>query len=125
MRWVRRHERLGGWLALFALALQLTLSFGHVHLDKGAPLSSAAALAISSSQDGGNTSPDPHRRTAGHDFCAICATIGLASTSLLPETAALVPPTAHHYRWLRDYAIGRHASEPHFSFQARGPPTAA
>jgi hypothetical protein len=31
MSWVRTHRRIGGTLALFALALQLVLSFGHVH----------------------------------------------------------------------------------------------
>ena len=32
MRWFRSHARLGSWLALSALALQLALSFGHIHL---------------------------------------------------------------------------------------------
>ena len=46
MRWIRTHRRLGSRLALFALAVQLVVSFGHVHLDKIAP-SSAAASAVS------------------------------------------------------------------------------
>ena len=33
MGWVRRYARFGSWLALAALALQLVLSFGHIHLD--------------------------------------------------------------------------------------------
>ena len=35
-RWmhrIRNNRRFGGWLALFALAVQLVLSFGHVHLE--------------------------------------------------------------------------------------------
>jgi len=32
MRWVRGHRRVGACVALFALALQLVLSFGHIHL---------------------------------------------------------------------------------------------
>ena len=32
MGWVRRHRRHGAVLALIALALQIALTFGHVHL---------------------------------------------------------------------------------------------
>ena len=31
MRWIRDHARQGSWLALFALVLNLGLSFGHIH----------------------------------------------------------------------------------------------
>ena len=33
MNWVHRHRRRGALLSLAALALQITLSFGHVHLN--------------------------------------------------------------------------------------------
>ena len=32
-RWLRYDGRVGSWLALFALTIQLTVSFGHVHLE--------------------------------------------------------------------------------------------
>src|SRR5215472_13233042 len=32
MRWFRANRRFSGTLALFALALQFTLAFGHIHL---------------------------------------------------------------------------------------------
>ena len=32
MHWFRSRSRLGSGLALFSLALQLALSFGHIHL---------------------------------------------------------------------------------------------
>ena len=43
MRWVRCNNRFGSWLALAALALQIVVSFGHVHLDRVAP---SAAVAV-------------------------------------------------------------------------------
>src|SRR5690349_24567587 len=33
MFWFRFHPRFCSWVALFALAIQLVLSFGHIHLD--------------------------------------------------------------------------------------------
>ena len=49
MGWFRSRARLGSYLALLALAFQLALSFGHVHLDHVAP-ASAGAMAIASTQ---------------------------------------------------------------------------
>jgi hypothetical protein len=125
MRWVRRHERVGRWVALFALALQLTLSFGHVHLDNTAPSPASVASVLPSQAASGDAPSDPDRHSAGHDFCAICATISLASTLLLPEPSGLMLPTAGPHRWLQDLEIARPLPEPHLSFQARGPPAAA
>jgi hypothetical protein len=46
MRWFRSRKRSGSYLALFALAFQLAVSFGHVHLERIAPPSvGASALA--------------------------------------------------------------------------------
>ena len=36
MHWVRANRRIGAWVALFALSLQLVLSFGHVHAHSAA-----------------------------------------------------------------------------------------
>ena len=33
MYWVRSNRRFGSWAALFALAIQLVLSFGHIHIE--------------------------------------------------------------------------------------------
>ena len=74
MRWVRRNRRIGAWAALVAFALQIMLSFGHVHRDKLAFASSSAAdisLAQAASRD--NAPASPNRHTGASDFCAICA----------------------------------------------------
>ena len=33
MHWIRKNSRFGSWAAVFALALQLVLSFGHIHAE--------------------------------------------------------------------------------------------
>jgi hypothetical protein len=54
MHWFRA-QRAATWLALFALACQLALTFGHVHLDRpGAP---PDILATARSGDAHSTAP--------------------------------------------------------------------
>jgi hypothetical protein len=125
MRWVRLNRRIGAWAALFALALQITLSFGHVHLEKFATQSSSAAgisLAQTAGRDG---APNPHRHTGANDFCAICATIALVAGSALPESARLALPVAGPAASPREFAITLASDATRFLFQARAPPLAA
>ena len=121
-RWVRRYRRWGACAALFALALQLALSFGHVHLD-GVPGSNPALAAISASPAddvGAPSNSDHHPGT--QDFCAICAAIGLASSLVLPQPAQLALPVTDTQKWPRQYQAALAARDPHFLFQARAPP---
>lgn len=125
MRWIRRKQRIGAWAALFAFALQITLSFGHVHLDQ---LTSSASLAGSlltqtASQD--NAPASPSRHTGANDFCAICATISLIASSALPQPASMAPPRATASAWPHDFDSTIPSSESHFPFQARAPPVVA
>ena len=46
MRRFRSSSKWGSCLALFALALQLVLTFGHVHFDRRVPLSAEKFTAI-------------------------------------------------------------------------------
>ena len=126
MRWVRSHIRLGSRLALFALAVQAIVSFGHVHLD-GRTLTIAKAAATTP-LDGARTAspaaPVDRPDKATDPGCAICALIQLASTSP-PATAPALPPAARlaHARAQAPDDISDGAS-PRFSFQARAPPAA-
>jgi hypothetical protein len=125
MRWIRRKRRIGAWAALFALALQITLSFGHVHLDK---LTSSASLAGSllkqtASQD--NAPGSPNRHTGANDFCAICATISLIASSALPQPACLAPPVVTASARPHEFDGTIPSSQSHFPFQARAPPVVA
>jgi hypothetical protein len=123
MLWVRTNRRIGAAVALFALAVQLVLSFGHVHLDKAA-LFAPAGISAPQTAGGGDAPPDPDRRPGAADFCAICATISLASTQLLPEPTRLTPPIAHPHAWSREFEAALAANAPRLLSQARAPPRA-
>jgi hypothetical protein len=90
MRWFRANRRFFGTLALFALALQFTLAFGHIHLRDfaGVPgVAAARTLATAADPTGDNNT--------GHstdDYCLICATTNLTGTLVLPDLVALPVP---------------------------------
>jgi hypothetical protein len=126
MRWVRSNRRFASWLALFAFALQLTSSFGHLHLDarinKAAP-SFAAALGISQSAPGGI--PDqPIKHTKFADFCAICAVIHMASSSLITAFPSLPLPDSSARERMAVRFDARLIASPRLPSQPRAPPAA-
>jgi hypothetical protein len=131
MRWIRSNMRLGAWCALFALALQLALSFGHVHLDGGlkSPRSGLTALfaktvpAAIPDVPALPSSHDPNGQAA--DFCDICALIHLAGTLVPAASPALPLPAVFSLTPLPIISADRElaASRP-FSFRARAPPLA-
>jgi hypothetical protein len=113
----RAKRWLSSYLAPFALALQLAVSFGHVHLGvlglDGSPV--AAAQKPSPAEPAG-TLPD---RDEG---CAICAIIGLAGTPLLPDAPALIFAGTQHVALFSEL-IAVFVSDPNREhFQARAPP---
>ena len=86
MQWFRSRVKLGSWVALFALALQLAPTFGHVHLD-GLRGGSSARIEASAGAPAptGNDGPN-----AADDYCALCALTHLAGT-LLPASPVVLP----------------------------------
>jgi hypothetical protein len=120
MRWFRTHIGLGSRLALFALAVQLVLSFGHVHVGKIASASQGATSLAQAPDRHGGPGPKPHKGV--DDFCAICAAASLLATSVLPTASSLLPPVATQHRWLTEFASARISSSPFVLFQARAPP---
>ena len=122
MRWFH-NRRVGSWLALSALALQLVVSFGHVHLDGVNRIYPAQAVSGSGAQSSQLPAPQPGK-DADDDYCAICATIFLAANSFLPPAPQLpVPfvsrPIEHFARGAVDFIVPRRAP-----FQSRAPPLA-
>ncbi len=123
MGWVLRHRRYGACLALAALALQLVVSFGHVHLDgvnRGFPAVHAAGSGAQALQ----SVPAQHPGDDADDYCAICATIYLAANSFLPQAPQLPVPFVaqsieHFDRVAVVFIAPRRAA-----FQSRAPPLA-
>jgi hypothetical protein len=119
MYWVRSNSRFGSWAALFALAIQLVLSFGHIHLEG---IQGPSAVITASSQAQPNNTPGDDRGTGGHDFCAICAALNLTSSSILPTVALPATPVDQPYKWVADVHPPQVSYRVHFPFQARAPP---
>jgi hypothetical protein len=127
MGWFRSRSRLGSYLALFALAFQLAISFGHVHLDHIAPLSSGAiALANAHpSGDEANTPSSPTgREDLGNDLCPICTLIHLASAIVPADTPPLPLPSIFGGLRLKTAVACDLTASQRALFQARGPPDA-
>jgi hypothetical protein len=122
MRWFRRNVRFGSWCALFALAIQLVLSFGHLHFASSAAtaaLASAAADPAGAADD--PPAPSKHSRVA--DYCTICASIHLAGllTAEPPSVAALQPTSQTRLTARIEAPSTRYSGLP---FNARAPPLA-
>ena len=126
MGWLRSNRGAVAWLAFFALACQLLLSFGHIHLSKFSCDSAAwAATETGDASTEGPASP-PQKNPTGlaGDFCAICANISLANALIVPILAFILAPSSFIdvLRW--SLAVSEPASFDHVPFNARGPPHA-
>jgi hypothetical protein len=115
------------WLALFALACQLVISFGHVHLVRAGGYPDVSTVAVTTGDNSASVPPSlPHKNPAGlaDDFCAICASISLASTLVVPTSPAVVPPIPFVKDLSWSFAVAEPASFDHLFFSARAPPQA-
>ena len=111
-------------MALFALAVQFAVTFGHVHLDS---LKSAHATQVAAADQAAmpvakaHSKGQPSQSSADFD-CPICALIQLASTSA-PSVAPPLPiPALLGGTNLQTRAASDFSASPTFAFQARGPP---
>ena len=119
MRWFRTNKQFGARLALIAVALQLVLTFGHVH----AP-SAALTSAVQTSQSNSTAPQDPnHNGLAGSD-CPTCALIQLSATSAPSAAPELPLQVAIDLVTLEPYTERAPATASQASFQARAPPAA-
>jgi hypothetical protein len=127
MNWFRSRSKWGAYLALFALAFQLALTFGHVHLDRFA-LPTADKFAVASadaSSDARNAPADPAGQDDRADHrCPICTLIHLAGALVLAEPPSLPLPDVFGPSQT-ETAVAFDFSKPQRAFfAARAPPTA-
>jgi hypothetical protein len=121
----RKRLRLGGWLAIFTLAVQLVASFAHVHKGDLLPVSAERTIwsGLARPSSGGTQSPAQPAGHPDHDAgCWICATLALAGATLLPEPAAITFARDYHAVRLPEDAFVAASREQRAYFQARGPP---
>jgi hypothetical protein len=115
MKWVRSNIKLGARVALFALAVQFALSFGHFHA-----IAAQAPPSIQSIQHLPTPGPDSDRHA--DDLCDICAVIALTGTAVASAPPALPLPQAIELpRQTTETTFLRlHAARA--AFQSRAPP---
>jgi hypothetical protein len=136
MKWFRTNVKHGSRLALFALAIQFALAFGHFHgaavLAGPAVQSDAArthsanadllsapdAINRSSQQPASNHDSDQHPS----DACAICAVIALANTALFATPPLFLLPQANEFVYLATGAEFFLLNSARVAFQPRAPP---
>lgn len=97
MHWWRSKRRAGVGLGLFALSVQLILSFGHIHPQDVLPPSAFAAVPTVLLFSGANISATPAEHHAPNglpdDDCPICMAMHIAASGLLPAPPIVVLPS--------------------------------
>lgn len=147
MEWFRSNVRLGSRLALFALAIQFVLAFGHFHGNSAQAASASvdakrsehhhsigfAAMQVDASDrtsppsaSGPVRSNTSDHRPAGHpsDDCAICAVMALANAMLVATPPYLLAPQMAAFSYLASNAGFVDPYSARVAFQPRGPPVA-
>ncbi|MFL5240215.1 MAG: DUF2946 family protein, partial [Rhizomicrobium sp.] len=107
MHWLRSHANRTSWLALFALAVQFALSFGHFHrfaaeatavIQAGTKQGDLARVnGLVAGENQGTQRQSPADRDTDHqpgDVCAICALVSMVSTTVLASPPLLMLPRA-------------------------------
>jgi hypothetical protein len=136
VNWFRKHLKHGSRLALFALAIQFALSFGHFHgiaaqaapaIQTGladADLAIAATLATQGTDSDAAQQQPSNNDTdqPGTEVCAICAVISLANNFLFATPPLLQLPGAVELLYLTTDAEFAHLGSLHTAFQSRAPP---
>jgi hypothetical protein len=83
----------GAGLGLFALLLQLAVSFGHIHAEdllQPSPVGPTGAFVLDKAEPG--PARDEQAPAPSHDDCPICAVMHLAGAIVVPSPPALVVP---------------------------------
>ena len=116
MRWIRSRAKRTSGLALFALAIQFALSFGHFHPLHVLSSQASKLVAVASALDHSLPGQDA-------DHCDICAVVALASVTIAASPPTLpLPDFALSGRLESDIAFGLVETR-RFAFQQRAPPT--
>ena len=121
MKWLRSNIRHGTRLALFAMLVQLALTFGHSHWF--AQATSLAQASVQQSASVEKQSPaGPDREQPGDDNCAICAVVAMAGTVVSATPPLLLLPQAVELLYRTTDAEFAHLKSAGTGFQPRAPP---
>jgi hypothetical protein len=117
MKWIRSNIRHGSRLALFALAVQFVLSFGHFH---GVAAQAAPVTMSDAARQQAPSNHDTDRQA--NDACAICAVIAMANATLFATSPSLLLPQAAEFSYLTADAGFVDLNPARAAFQPRAPP---
>jgi len=115
MKWFRSNIRQHSRVALFALAIQVALSFGHFH-----GVATQAAPSIQSAQQLPTPGHDPDQHP--DDVCAICAVMAMANTVLLATPPIVLLLRAVNFSYLIAAPEFVRVPSVRVAFQPRAPP---
>jgi hypothetical protein len=117
MKWLRSNIKHGSRLALFALAIQFALSFGHFH-----GVAAQAAPAISQAAQPQQPASDHDSDRQSHDGCAICAVVAMANAVTFATPPLLLLPQAVEFLYLTTNTELVQLNAVRVAFQPRAPP---
>ena len=118
MSWMRNEAKRLSLLALFALAIQFGLSFGHIHADPAwSPAHQQTVTASSASPVGGAQADDD-------GLCAICITAAMVSSAAHATPPALPVPAAFFFVSFTPERVLETSPLRLAAFQSRAPPLA-
>jgi hypothetical protein len=121
----RRLHRRVAWLALFALWLQLGLSFGHTHPEDFFGLGGKKQAELTAAHTSAGAPVGSIADILGHEAtCAICASVALAGTIMVPVPPVVAPPRFERGAPPPLYDQAAVFRPPHLLFQTRAPPVA-
>jgi hypothetical protein len=124
MRWFRANKTFGSRLALFALAVQFVLAFGHIHHEDIYGSARPAAAIAAAVPDGSQPLPGDQPTKHGDDYCAVCATMSLLGNSFVAVAPALPLPPASQAIEQLDRVAAIFIAPRRTAFQSRAPPAA-
>jgi hypothetical protein len=111
-------RRLPAWLALFALLVQFTASFGHLHALRYVAHGSGMPAFTTGDGSSGGSAPFLPVDTD----CPICASAQLLGNSTLPGAVALLAPLVAELAAFTALDELRLTAPDHLLFTSRGPP---
>jgi hypothetical protein len=124
MRWFRRNKAFGAQPALFALALQFALAFGHFHgSDPDHAAVASAAIGDLAREISGSPAPSDHG-TPADETCAICATVHLIGAAQVAASPTLPLPVDYSIADLSPSSDKLPGDLRYFDLRSRGPPQA-
>jgi hypothetical protein len=119
MKWFRSNIKRVSHVALFALAIQFALSFGHFH---GVGAEAASATQVARSLSAPQPASDQGSPEHPGDICAICVVMAMANAALYATAPMVLLPQAIAFAYLTPDADLIRVNAVRAAFQPRGPP---